>query len=467
MSWMRTQKYFFLLVLLWIPVASSFASELVRYKLPENQWRLISLPADPLGANTVKAVFGDDISGVYGSSWVLYSYNSKANSYSELSYETPLLQGVGYWIIQKTGQTVTLNMPGNSIATKAPFQVALTPPTDKSPRWNLSGNPFSDSKSLSDVSVKTNSGVCSNQSCDLDKADSEVILHKTVWRYTGSRYETVSGDGVLAPWDGFWAAVLEGGKDAGKVSLLFSSPKSIWKPTPGTRWQWQLSGSIDVSHNVDMYDVDLFETPQSVIDQLHADGKVVICYFSAGSYEPYREDAEQFSPAVLGKVLDGYPDEKWLDIRQVESLKPIMIGRMNLAKAKKCDGVEPDNVDAYTNDSGFPLTAQEQLSYNIMLADEAHRQGLSVGLKNDIDQVNELVSHFDWAINEQCFQYNECNAYDAFIAANKAVFGVEYIDEAGSGSPESFCPAANQKHLSWLQKRLALGAWRLDCQTDF
>jgi len=457
------------LVLVWMSITPSIASEVIGYELPDNQWQLISLPADPQGANTVRAVFGDDISGAYRDSWVLYAYNPEEKSYRELGYETPLTQGKGYWIIQKTGRMVTLNMPEGSTATVVPFQFDLTSPgpADGSQQWNISGNPFSASISLNNISVKTNSGVCSNQACDLDKADSENILHKTLWRYTGSGYKIISSGDKLTPWEGFWSAVLEGARDAGKVSLLFSRSDSIWQPAPGTRWQWQLSGSIDTSLNVDMYDVDLFETPQSVIDRLHADGKIVICYFSAGSYEPYRDDAELFAPSVLGKKLDGYPDEKWLDIRQVVSLKPIMIGRMNLASSKNCDGVEPDNVDGYTNDSGFPLTDQDQLNYNIMLADEAHKQGLSVGLKNDIKQVNELVSHFYWALNEQCFQYEECDVYDAFIAANKAVFGVEYIDEVGSDSPESFCPTANQKSYSWLQKRLALDAWRLDCQTAF
>ena len=450
-------------------ITPAIAGKVIGYELPDNQWRLISLPADPQGANTVRAVFGDDISGVYRDSWVLYAYHPGEKSYRELGYETPLTQGKGYWIFQKTGRTVTLDMPESSIATVVPIQFDLSSPgsADGSQQWHLSGNPFSDSTSLSNIAVRTSGGVCSNQACDLDRADIENILHKSLWRYTGSRYETVSGDNSLISWEGFWTVVLEGAKDVGMVSLLFSRSDLVWQPAPGASWQWQLSGSIDTSLNVDMYDVDLFETPQSVIDQLHADGKVVICYFSAGSYEPYRDDAELFAPSVLGKVLDGYPDEKWLDVRQVESLKPIMVGRMNLAHSKKCDGVEPDNVDGYTNDNGFLLTAQDQLNYNIMLADEAHKLGLSVGLKNDIDQIDELVSHFDWALNEQCFQFKECDGYDAFIAANKAVFGVEYIDEAGSGNPESFCPIANQKRFSWLQKRLALDAWRLDCQTDF
>lgn len=41
-----------------------------------------------------------------------------------------------------------------------------------------------------------------------------------------------------------------------------------------------------------------------------------------------------------------------------------MQARLDLAVQKGCDGVEPDNVDGYQNNSGFPLTAQDQLAYN-------------------------------------------------------------------------------------------------------
>jgi len=92
-----------------------------------------------------------------------------------------------------------------------------------------------------------------------------------------------------------------------------------------------------------------------------------------------------------------------------------MADRMNLAKTKGCDGLEPDNVDGYENDSGFQLTGNNQIAYNTWLAQQAHARNLSIGLKNDIDQVKELVDHFDWALNEQCWEYNECDTLKPFI----------------------------------------------------
>ena len=256
--------------------------------------------------------------------------------------------------------------------------------------------------------------------------------------------------------------VCDDGKDNdcdGTVDNCSRPPASVWKPAPGTSWQWQLTGTIDTSFDVAMYDIDLFESSQSLIDQLHNDGRIVICYFSAGSWENWRPDAGQYPESVKGKVLEGWPDEKWLDIRQLDVLGPIIEARLDMAMNKGCDGVEPDNVDAYTNDSGFPLTAVDQITFNTWLAGQAHSRNLSIGLKNDIDQVPSLVDDFDWALNEQCFQYDECDTLVPFVQAGKAVFGVEYELQTSQ-----FCPEANAMNFDWLKKNLDLDAARQSCR---
>jgi len=234
----------------------------------------------------------------------------------------------------------------------------------------------------------------------------------------------------------------------------------VWRPAPCTTWQWQLDGTIDASFDVAMYDIDLFDAPQATIDALRADGRVVICYFSAGSWEDWRPDAGNYPSGILGNALDPpFQSERWVDIREIATLGPILGARMDLAVAKGCDGVEPDNVDAYANDSGFPLTYQDQLDFNGWLATAAHARGLSVGLKNDLDQIPDLVERFDWALDEQCWEYSECALLAPFVASGRAVFGVEYV-----GDPAVFCPPLNALGYSWLKKNLALDAWRIDCR---
>ncbi|WP_353662389.1 endo alpha-1,4 polygalactosaminidase [Hydrogenimonas sp. SS33] len=197
---------------------------------------------------------------------------------------------------------------------------------------------------------------------------------------------------------------------------------------PRTTWQWQLQGEVNLSYDVDMYDIDLFEAEQALIGRLHADGKYVVCYFSAGSYEKWREDSGRFPEAVLGKPLREWEGERWLDIR-AESVRGIMKSRLELAKAKGCDAVEPDNVDGYVNNTGFVLTGRDQLDYNRFLAEEAHKRGLGVGLKNDLDQSETLEPWFDFSMNEECHQDQECDLLTPFIRAGKPVFNVEYAQK--------------------------------------
>ncbi len=233
---------------------------------------------------------------------------------------------------------------------------------------------------------------------------------------------------------------------------------AVWQPTPGTTWQWQLTGlPIDLSVDAAMYDIDLFDNSASVVAGLHAKGRTVICYMSAGSWEDWRPDAAMFPEAVKGKS-NGWSGERWLDIRALDVLGPIMEARMDLCKSKGFDGIEPDNVDGYSNNTGFGLTSVDQLAYNKFLANAAHARGLSVGLKNDVEQALDLVAFFDWTLNEECFRYAECESLLPFIAANKAVFHVEY----GSAT-SSFCPATSQLGFSSIKKRRSLTAYRRVC----
>ncbi len=255
-------------------------------------------------------------------------------------------------------------------------------------------------------------------------------------------------------------AAAQPGPDAGVPPTPDAGSAARWQPAPETSWQWQLSGTLDTSLDVAMYDVDLFETPQATIDALHAAGRIVVCYFSAGSYENWRPDKADFPTAVIGKAMDGWAGESWLDVSN-PALQPVMKARLDLAAQKRCDGVEPDNVDGYQNDTGFALTAADQLAYNRFLATEAHARGLSVGLKNDVDQLDDLVADFDWALNEECVKYDECDGYaTSFIAADKAVFHVEYGNAALASS---VCPKTKPLRLSTLIKKLALDAWRVAC----
>ena len=245
------------------------------------------------------------------------------------------------------------------------------------------------------------------------------------------------------------------------VLLLPSEPASAgqrWLPKPTTAaWQWQLQGKIDTSIDVGVYEVDGFETPAKTVAKLHRLGRRAICYLDVGSWESYRPDANRFPQSVLGSAYAGYPDERWLDIRRIDLLAPILRKRFDLCRRKGFDAVEPDNLAGYENESGFPLSAADQLRFNRWVAREVHRRGMSVALKNDPEQVKQLVGNFDFAVVEQCFAYDECAMFTPFVAAGKAVFVAEY-----EAPPASFCPEAKRLGFSAIGKGYDLYArpWR-------
>jgi hypothetical protein len=233
-----------------------------------------------------------------------------------------------------------------------------------------------------------------------------------------------------------------------------------WSPALVTSWQWQLSAPPRASElvNVQMYDVDGFDAPASLVRAMHAQNTHGVCYIDAGTWENWRPDAASFPASVLG-AHNGWRGEQWLDIRQLSILGPIMTARFQMCKDKGFAAVEPDNLDGYSNHTGFPLTAQEQLTYNRWIAETVHALGLSVALKNDVDQVGDLLSSFDFAIDEQCFEFRECDQVLPFIHAHKAVFEVEY-----NLDPSQFCPQANAMNFNSMKKDLGLGATRTACR---
>jgi len=198
---------------------------------------------------------------------------------------------------------------------------------------------------------------------------------------------------------------------------------------------------VPTNTGVQVFDIDGFTNSAATVAALHAQGTKVICYIDFGSSENFRPDYSSFPASVLGNS-NGWPGEQWLDIRQIGVLAPIMTARMRMCVQKGFDALEPDNIDGYANSTGFPLTAQDQLNYNVWIANTAHSLGLSVGLKNDTDQTSQLVPYFDWALNEQCNQYGECNSENVFVQSNKAVFNAEYSGDTG------FCSADEAEHIN-------------------
>ncbi len=256
--------------------------------------------------------------------------------------------------------------------------------------------------------------------------------------------------------------------DAEWIELSYGSEPAFagWKPAVGTRWQYQLQPPVDTGITAvpwtggapvrpEVFDIDLYEadgtTPAAgTVDAIHAEGAHAICYVDAGTWEDWRPDAAAYPAAVRG-ARNGWPGERWVDIRRLDVLLPIIDARVQRCAAAGFDAVEYDNVEAVFNHSGFPVSPAQQVEFDRALADVAHAHGLAVGLKNDIAQLTQLEPWFEFAVNEQCQQYKECDGYDAWIARGKAVAQVEY-----STALSTFCRPAIAAGRSAIRKALAL-----------
>ncbi len=211
---------------------------------------------------------------------------------------------------------------------------------------------------------------------------------------------------------------------------------TVFIPKANSTFDWNLQDvdeNSSFAEDIDIVDVDAFNTSKETIEALHKRGKKVIAYLSVGSWEVYRPDKDTFPQELLGTKYPGWEEERLLNIKRLDLLAPIMIKRFDMIKSKGFDGIEPDNIDVYTWDSdtnytGFALTLEDAKHYVDWLIDEAHKRGLSIGQKNAQELSQEYANKFDWALSENAFTLGEEEGMHAYSILGKAVFATEYID---------------------------------------
>lgn len=246
-----------------------------------------------------------------------------------------------------------------------------------------------------------------------------------------------------------------------------------WKPKAGLTWNLLLLNPLTSgqTNGTQVLDIDLFDNSQKTVKSLQQNNAKVICYFSAGSYEKWRSDAKKFNKKTdLGAPLDGWEGEWWLNTKST-NVRKIMKARLDLAKQKGCDAVDPDNVDGYNNENDLNLTKKDAINYLNFLAKEAHKRKLAIGLKNAGEIIPKLVDVMDFSVNEQCEQYNECKTFNPFIKKNKPVFHVEYPkgDDTNTDQdiPETkkqqICNDPTIKGFSTIIKNMNLDSWTQTC----
>lgn len=245
------------------------------------------------------------------------------------------------------------------------------------------------------------------------------------------------------------------------LALAAPARAEPWVPTPGLRFDVQFTRPLDLDRPVDFLELDLFDTTAEAVAALKARGIRLACYLNAGAFERWRPDAATFPAELLGKAYAGWPGERWLDIRRLDLLAPILEARLDLCRAKGFDSVEADNVNGFENDTGFALDRADQLSFNRWLAEAAHARGLSIGLKNAGLLAADLVDAFDWALVESCYRFVECQLFQPFRRAGKAVFVIEYT--RNKRWQQRLCPRARNDGYALIFKHRRLDGWLARC----
>lgn len=231
---------------------------------------------------------------------------------------------------------------------------------------------------------------------------------------------------------------------------------------PGASWDIQLDDPYDLTRRPDVFGLDLDFAPEGAARMLREAGVTPLCYVSVGTVESYRPDADDFPPEVVGPVYPEWPDERFLDVRQLEILLPLMLRRFERCHEQGFLAVEPDNMDLHDFDVGFPITREDQLAYLRALAGMAHGLGMAIAQKNAPDLIPDLVDDFDFLMLEHCYDSGRCAVAAPYVAAGKAALNVEYDER-----PVNFraaCAEGAALGVSMIQKDLALTSRRTTCE---
>jgi hypothetical protein len=242
---------------------------------------------------------------------------------------------------------------------------------------------------------------------------------------------------------------------------IFSLPIHSLAFSVSDTWDWQLTEPADLNRSVDVLDLHPDLVTHQDLSVLRDKNIKTICYVSVGTLERSSSDRNVFPKDVIGNTYGDWPDERFLDIRRIGILQPIMQARFESCKTMGFDAIEADNMDVHDNDSGFPITAEHSIAYVRLLAATAHGMGMKIGQKNVPDLTPDLIDAFDFAIAESCYQDRSCKSYSAYSAAGKAVFDAEYTDRPIHFSKA--CKLANKYGISMILKDRDLTAPALWC----
>ena len=194
-----------------------------RARLDPNRWAMLALPCvPPAGSDTVGAVLGDDVGGVYGDDWVVFVYDGVSGDYVDPGANGRLAPGTGFWIFT-AGPAATLDLPAGSVPApdalgpggpcRSSGGCAVTPLAatgSANPTWSMIGNPWPAPTvaAFDELRFVTSGGACAGAGCTFSRAtDAGLAAGPGLFRYADGVYlPLITDDVTLSAWEGYWAA---------------------------------------------------------------------------------------------------------------------------------------------------------------------------------------------------------------------------------------------------------------------
>ncbi|AGL16681.1 endo alpha-1,4 polygalactosaminidase [Actinoplanes sp. N902-109] len=201
-----------------------------------------------------------------------------------------------------------------------------------------------------------------------------------------------------------------------------------WAPPPANAtFDYQIGGAYQPPAGVTVVSRDREAAP--------AAGIYTICYVNAFQAQPGTESWWQRNhPDLILRDGNGDPvvDEDWNELMldfSTEAKRTALTGIVGeWIDGCAADGfraIEADNLDSYTRSQKL-LTQDQAVAYATALNSRAHDRGLAAGQKNtaELSSATARKAGFDFAVAEECADFDECDAYTATYGSNVIV--IEY-----------------------------------------
>jgi len=120
-------RFSLLPIVVTVLLSVSFPASAAQINLQDREWALLTVPANA-DIQSIESLFSDNLPiDSLGSLWAIYRYSQETQGYIAATRSDSLKQGEGFWIVQATGNPVTIGIPSCPINVSPPKGVFQHP----------------------------------------------------------------------------------------------------------------------------------------------------------------------------------------------------------------------------------------------------------------------------------------------------------------------------------------------------